>query len=173
MRIDKRSGDAQNSFNQTGGIDTRLVFFKDWFVDAHMAGTQSAGNPSGASDVGASLSYRSNWLDAKVERRKIGPTSTRKWVLFRGRIRTKRMRMQLSKLGPRSAASGSCNSRGSSSTLLTHTMSCKLRSGKVRFAPNLIMAATQIMTSRTFLRSESQRLFTSIRMCPFQTACSR
>lgn len=73
MGIDKRSGDSQDSFNQTGGIDTRLVFFKDWFVDAHMAGTQSPGDPSGSSDLGASLTYRSNWLDALFERRKIGP----------------------------------------------------------------------------------------------------
>ena len=73
MGIDKRSGSPLESFNQTGGVDTRLVFFKDWFVDAHMAGTQSPGHPSGASDVGASLSYRSNWLDGIVERRKTGP----------------------------------------------------------------------------------------------------
>src|SRR6516165_10446479 len=33
MGIDKRSGSQQDSFNQTGGVDTRLVFFKDWFVD--------------------------------------------------------------------------------------------------------------------------------------------
>ncbi len=70
--IDKRSGNPLDSFNQTGGVDTRLVFFKDWFVDAHMAATQSPGHPSGASDVGASLSYRSNWLDGIVERRKTG-----------------------------------------------------------------------------------------------------
>lgn len=73
MGIDKRSGNVLDSFNQTGGVDTRLVFFKDWSVDAHMAGTQSPGDPSGASDLGASLSYRSNWLDAIVERRKTGP----------------------------------------------------------------------------------------------------
>lgn len=77
MGIDKRSGNLQDSFNQTGGIDTRLVFFKDWFVDAHAAGTQSPQNPSGgpgsSNDVGASLSYRSNWLDGIVEKRKIGP----------------------------------------------------------------------------------------------------
>jgi len=77
MGIDKRSGNVLDSFNQTGGVDTRLVFFKDWFVDAHMAGTQSpiniSGASGGASDVGASLSYRSNWLDGQVERRKIGP----------------------------------------------------------------------------------------------------
>jgi hypothetical protein len=77
MGIDKRSGNLHDSFNQTGGIDTRLVFFKDWFVDAHAAGTQSPQNPSGgrgsSNDVGTSLSYRSNWLDGIVEKRKIGP----------------------------------------------------------------------------------------------------
>lgn len=73
MGIDKRSGDVLDSFNQTGGVDTRLVFFKDWFVDAHMAGTQSPGHQSGNSDLGASLTYRSNWLEGVVERRKVGP----------------------------------------------------------------------------------------------------
>jgi len=73
MGIDKRSGNVADPFNQTGGVDTRLVFLKDWFVDAHMAGTRSPGDPSGASDVGATLNYRSNWLDGIVERRKIGP----------------------------------------------------------------------------------------------------
>jgi len=72
MGIDKRSGDPLDNFNQTGGVDTRLVFFKDWFVDAHVAGTQSPGDPRGNSDLGASLQYKSNWLDALVERRKTG-----------------------------------------------------------------------------------------------------
>src|SRR5437870_7445566 len=72
MCIDKRSGNTQDSFNQTGGVDSRLIFFKNWFVDAHMAGTRSPGDPSG-SERGASLSYRSNWLDGIVERRRIGP----------------------------------------------------------------------------------------------------
>ena len=73
MGIDKRSGNVLDSFNQTGGVDTRLVFFKDWVVDAHMAATESSRHPSGNSDLGASLTYRSNWLDGIVERRKIGP----------------------------------------------------------------------------------------------------
>ena len=77
MGIDKRSGDVLDGYNQTGGVDTRLVFFKDWFVSAHMAGTQSPGNLSGmsggASDVGASLAYKSNWVEGLVERRKTGP----------------------------------------------------------------------------------------------------
>ena len=73
MGIDKRSGDVQDSFNQTGGVDTRLVFFKDWIFDGHLAGTDSPGHPSANSDVGGSLRYRSNWLDGTFERRKIGP----------------------------------------------------------------------------------------------------
>jgi hypothetical protein len=72
MGIDKRSGNVLDSFNQTGGVDTRLVFFKDWFVRAHMAETRSPGEPSGASDLGASLQYESNWLEGIVERRKTG-----------------------------------------------------------------------------------------------------
>ncbi|HEV2194678.1 MAG TPA: hypothetical protein VGR55_03820 [Candidatus Acidoferrum sp.] len=54
-------------------VDTRLVFFKDWFVDAHMAGTNSPGSPTGNSEVGASLTYRSNWVEGIAERRKTGP----------------------------------------------------------------------------------------------------
>jgi hypothetical protein len=73
MGIDKRSGSVPDSYNQTGGVDTRLVFFKDFVVDGHLAGTQSPGISSGASDVGASLTYKSNWLDGAVARRKIGP----------------------------------------------------------------------------------------------------
>ncbi len=73
MGIDKRSGNVLDSFNQTGGVDTRLVFFDNWIVNAHAAETRSPGNSSGASDVGASLSYQSNWLEGHVERRKIGP----------------------------------------------------------------------------------------------------
>ena len=73
MGIDKQSGDVLDGFNRTLGADTRLVFFKDWSLDAHIAGTHSPGNPSGANDVGASLAYRSNWLDGLVERRRTGP----------------------------------------------------------------------------------------------------
>jgi hypothetical protein len=73
MGIDKRSGNAADPFNQTGGVDTRLVFLKDFVFDGHLAGTQSLDNPSGASDVGASLHYKSNWLEAIGAKRKIGP----------------------------------------------------------------------------------------------------
>ncbi|HEV2341589.1 MAG TPA: DUF5916 domain-containing protein [Candidatus Acidoferrales bacterium] len=71
--IDKRSGNPTDSFNQTGGVDTRLVFFKDWTLSAHAESTRSPGNPSGASDLGASLTYNTDWLNAIVGRRKTGP----------------------------------------------------------------------------------------------------
>ncbi len=73
MGIDKRSGSVLDRYNQTGGVDTRLVFFRDFTVQAQLAGTQSPGKPGGATDVGASLAYKSNWLDGTVARRKIGP----------------------------------------------------------------------------------------------------
>jgi hypothetical protein len=73
MGIDKRSGNLNDRFNRTGGIDTRLVFFKNWFFDGHMEGTVSPGNPSGNTDLGAIFSYKSNWVEGNVERRKIGP----------------------------------------------------------------------------------------------------
>jgi hypothetical protein len=73
MGIDKRSGNVTDSYNQTGGVDTRLVFLKDFVFDGHLAGTQSPGNPSGASDLGASLHYKSNWLEGIASKRKIGP----------------------------------------------------------------------------------------------------
>src|SRR6266704_3666609 len=38
MGIDKRSGNVLDPYNQTGGIDTRLVFFRNLIVDAHAAG---------------------------------------------------------------------------------------------------------------------------------------
>jgi len=73
MGIDKRSGNRQDPFNQTGGVDTRLVLPKDFFVDAHIAGTRSPGSSSGSTDAGAALSYRSDLLEATIERRRIGP----------------------------------------------------------------------------------------------------
>src|SRR5215472_7626408 len=76
MGIDKRSGNVAGTFNQTGGVDTRLVFARDFVFDGHLAGTQSPGNHSGASDAGASLHYKSNWLEAIAAKRKIGPNFT-------------------------------------------------------------------------------------------------
>jgi uncharacterized protein DUF5916 len=73
MGIDKRSGNTADSYNQTGGVDTRLVLPKDFFVDAHIAATRSPGITTGSTDAGAALSYRSDLIEGIIERRRIGP----------------------------------------------------------------------------------------------------
>jgi len=93
MGIDKRSGNLLDSFNQIGGVDTRLVFFKDWSVRAHVAGTRSPGELSGASDLGASLYYQSNWLEGIVARRKTDRILIRKWGSWRGPTPTRHIRI--------------------------------------------------------------------------------
>jgi hypothetical protein len=72
MGIDKRSGNPLDSFNQTEGADTRLVFFKDLAVNAFAAQTRTPGFSSGQTDFGAGFRYQSNWLELFGEHRKIG-----------------------------------------------------------------------------------------------------
>jgi hypothetical protein len=73
MGIDKRSGDPLDSFNQTEGADTRLVFFKDLAVNAFAAQTRTQGFNSGQTDIGGSFRYQSNWLELFGDHRRIGP----------------------------------------------------------------------------------------------------
>jgi hypothetical protein len=73
MGIDKRSGNPVDSFNQTSGADTRLVFFKNLVVNGYATQTRTPGVPSGQSNVGAGFNYQTNWLEVIVEHRKIGP----------------------------------------------------------------------------------------------------
>jgi hypothetical protein len=73
MGIDKRSGNPLDSFNQTEGADTRLVFFKDLAVNAFAAQTRTPGFSSGQTDFGAGFHYQSNWLELFGDHRRIGP----------------------------------------------------------------------------------------------------
>jgi hypothetical protein len=73
MGIDKRSGNPFDSFNQTTGADTRLVFFKNMVINGFAAQTRTPFFSSGQTNVGGSFNYQSNWLDLFAERRKIGP----------------------------------------------------------------------------------------------------
>src|SRR5437899_11399328 len=73
MGIDKRSGEVLSGFNQTSGADGRLVLFKDLVLSGYAAQTRSPGFSSGQSNLGAGLTFRSNWLDLEAEHRKIGP----------------------------------------------------------------------------------------------------
>jgi hypothetical protein len=71
--IDKRSGNPLDSFNQTEGADTRLVFFKDLAVNAFAAQTRTPGFSSGQTDFGGGFRYQSNWLELIGDHRTIGP----------------------------------------------------------------------------------------------------
>jgi hypothetical protein len=77
MGIDKRSSNTpdnpSNSFNQTEGADTRLVFFKDLAVNAFAAQTRTPGFSSGQTDWGGGFRYQSNWLELLGDHRRIGP----------------------------------------------------------------------------------------------------
>ncbi len=73
MGIDKRSGDVLSAFNQTSGADGRFVLFKDLVVGGYAAQTRTPSFSGGQSNLGASLTFRSNWLDFEAEHRKVGP----------------------------------------------------------------------------------------------------
>ena len=73
MGIDKRSGSTTDPFNQTSGVDTRLVFFKNLIFSAYAAQTRTPSFSGGQTNLGAALNYQSNWLDFYGEHRKIGP----------------------------------------------------------------------------------------------------
>lgn len=73
MGIDKRSGNPLDSFNQTSGADTRLVFFKNLVLYANAAQTRTPGIFAGQSNVGAAFDYQNNWVEVAGQTRKIGP----------------------------------------------------------------------------------------------------
>src|SRR5439155_13503273 len=63
MGIDKRSGNPLDDFNQSGGVDTRLVFFKNLIVSAYAAQTRTPGFSSGQTNSGAGFHYQATWLE--------------------------------------------------------------------------------------------------------------
>src|SRR6266702_4031333 len=71
--IDKRSGNPFDSFNQTSGADTRLVFFKNLVLNGYATQTRTPGFSSGQTDVGAGFNYQTNWLEVFAQHRKVGP----------------------------------------------------------------------------------------------------
>jgi hypothetical protein len=73
MGIDKRSGNPFDSFNQTSGADTRLVFHEDLVLTGYAAQTRSLGVSSGQTDVGAGLAYQNSWFEGFAQHRKVGP----------------------------------------------------------------------------------------------------
>lgn len=73
MGIDKTSGNTFDSFNQTSGADTRLVFWRNLVVNAYAAQTRTPGVASGQTDLGIGADYRNNWLELFGQHRKVGP----------------------------------------------------------------------------------------------------
>jgi hypothetical protein len=73
MGIDKRSGNPFDSFNQTSGADTRLVFYKNLVVNGYATQTRTPGFSSGQTNVGAGFNYQANWLEVFTQHRKVGP----------------------------------------------------------------------------------------------------
>ncbi len=73
MGIDKRAGNPVNDFNQTSGVDTRLVFFNSLVLNGFAAQTRTPGLSSGQTNWGGGLDYKTKWLEVSGDHRRIGP----------------------------------------------------------------------------------------------------
>lgn len=73
MGIDKRAGNTAPPFNQSGGVDTRIVLMKSLVLTGYAAQTRSPLVTGGQTNLGAGLNYKTSWLEFLAERRKIGP----------------------------------------------------------------------------------------------------
>jgi Domain of unknown function (DUF5916) len=63
MGIDKESGNQLDPYNRTGGVDTRLVFFRNLVLHGYAAGTSTPGLPGDDSSVGGDVTFRTNWME--------------------------------------------------------------------------------------------------------------
>ena len=72
MGIDKRSGSVTDSFNQAGGLDGRFVLVRNLVLNGFAAETRTSNFSGAQTDLGAGLSYQSNWLELVAGHRKIG-----------------------------------------------------------------------------------------------------
>lgn len=73
MGIDKRAGNTAPPYNQSGGVDTRIVVRKNLVLTGYAAQTRSPFVSGGQTNLGAGLSYKNSWVEFLAERRKIGP----------------------------------------------------------------------------------------------------
>ena len=73
MGIDKRSGNSADSFSQSTGADTRLVFLRNLVLNGYAAQTRTQGYTSGQTNLGAGVSYETNWFEGLYQHRKVGP----------------------------------------------------------------------------------------------------
>jgi hypothetical protein len=73
MGVDKRSGNNSDSFNQSSGVDTRLVLFRNLVVNGYATQTRTQGFSSGQANLGAGFNYETSWIEGLYQHRKIGP----------------------------------------------------------------------------------------------------
>ena len=73
MGIDKRAGNTAPPFNQSGGVDTRIVLMRNLVLTGYAAQTRSPLVTGGQTNLGAGLNYKNSWLEFLAERRKVGP----------------------------------------------------------------------------------------------------
>jgi len=165
MGIDKRSGDPFDRFNQTGGADTRMVFLKDWLVDAHAAGTQCPNDPGGNSDPGVSLSYKSNWVEGLAERRKTGPNFNPEVGFVERPDSDETYGDLLLRRDRGSKACENCNSKGFFCTRRIRGAKYPRKNGRTPSGLNSATVLTPTTTSLTYSRNGSQHHSTFIRTC--------
>ncbi len=73
LGVDKESGNKLDPSNRTGGLDTRLVIRKNVVVHAYGTAAGSAGISGANSDVGADVSYLTDWLQFFAMQDRVGP----------------------------------------------------------------------------------------------------
>src|SRR5205823_14309427 len=64
------SGNTAPPFNQSGGVDTRIVLMKSLVLTGYAAQTRSPLVTGGQTNLGAGLNYKTSWLEFLAERRK-------------------------------------------------------------------------------------------------------
>lgn len=72
MAVDKHSDNPFDPYNQTGGIDARILPIRNLVLTGFAAETRSPGVTGGQTDVGAAVDYRTDWLEFVADRHKIG-----------------------------------------------------------------------------------------------------
>jgi hypothetical protein len=73
MAIDKASSNPTDSYNQTYGADTRLVFWRNLVATAYAAETRTPGISTGQTNWGVGADYKTNWLELFAQHRTVGP----------------------------------------------------------------------------------------------------
>jgi hypothetical protein len=73
MIIDKQSSSPTDAYNRTGGVDTRLVFFRNLVLYGYAAATDTPGLHGGNYSFGGDASYQTSWMECSARHNKIGP----------------------------------------------------------------------------------------------------